>query len=346
MTVHGSWFMVHGARFSVLRCWVLGFMVLGAAGCAVDSVTAPVPTGPSELSVSLGLSVTPDILRQDGSSTSTILVHARDAVGQPIQGVQVRLDVLLGQTTVDHGTILSKSLTTGADGKASTMYQSPAAPPPTVENDTVITIRAMMVGSNYQNTLARTAEIRLVRPGVILPPNGAPVPAFFVSPTTAREDEWLLFDGSGSTDDGQIVEYRWSFGDGTVRDGRTQWHVYRLAGVYQVTLSVTDNRGITVTSAPRAVTITALAAPVAAFTVSPTDPRIGRTVVMNASGSTVPTGRTIDSYVWDFGDGTPQGTGQSASHVYTVAGSYTIVLTVTDSTGRKAVATRTLVVTP
>ncbi len=342
--------MVPGARFGVRGFGVRGFLVLGCvvlgAACAVDSVSTPVPTGPSELSVSLGLSVTPDILRQDGSSSSTIRIDVRDAIGQPKQGVDVRLDVMLGHTTVDHGTILSKTLTTGADGKASTMYQSPAAPPPTVENDTVITIRAMMVGSNYQNTLPRTAEIRLVRPGVILPPNGAPVPRFFVSPTTAREDEWLLFDGSASTDDGQIIEYRWSFGDGTVRDGKTQWHVYRLAGVYQVTLTVTDNRGITVTSAPTAVTITALATPTAAFTVSPTDPAVGRTVVFNGSGSTVPTGRTIDSYVWDFGDGTANGTGQTTSHVYTVPGTYTIVLTVTDSTGRRNVASRTLVVTP
>ena len=55
---------------------------------------------------------------------------------------------------------------------------------------------------------------------------------------------------------------------------------------------------------------------------------------MNASGSTVPPGRTIVSYDWDFGDGTT-GSGQTVSHTYHQLRTFTIVLTVTDSTGRK-----------
>lgn len=48
---------------------------------------------------------------------------------------------------------------------------------------------------------------------------------------------------------------------------------------------------------------------------------------------------TIVSYVWDFGDGT-SASGRTAHHVYATDGDYTVTLTVTDSAGTTAVATR------
>lgn len=52
------------------------------------------------------------------------------------------------------------------------------------------------------------------------------------------------FNGSGSTDvDGTIVSYSWNFGDGTTASGVSATKKYRKAGVYTVTLTVTDNLG-------------------------------------------------------------------------------------------------------
>jgi len=42
---------------------------------------------------------------------------------------------------------------------------------------------------------------------------------------------------------------------------------------------------------------------------------------------------TIASYAWDWGDGSPDGSGETATHTYTAAGDYTIKLTVTDNGG-------------
>jgi PKD repeat protein len=58
------------------------------------------------------------------------------------------------------------------------------------------------------------------------------------------------FDASGSSDpDDAIVNYAWSFGDGTSASGLTVSHTYPKAGVYTATLTVTDNAGAsTVTS--------------------------------------------------------------------------------------------------
>lgn len=325
--------------------WGVSALLAWSAGCAVDSVSVPAPTGPSEMSTSLTMSVTPDIIRQDGSSTATVSVHARDAVGLPIPGLNVRLDTLVGSTVVDFGTLFNRSVSTGTDGRATTTYQSPGAPPATAQDDTTVTIRATILGTNYQNTLPRTVELRLVRPGVILPPNGTPVPNFFFSPSTGRENEPVLFDGSASADDGQIVSYVWSFGDGDSGSGRTVSHTYELAGTYMVTLTVTDDRGQRATSAPQSVTVTAAANPVAAFTFSPTDPMAGTSLVFNGASSTVPTGRTITGFNWEFGDGNVA-TGPAPTHAFAVAGTYTVTLVVTDNTGRKGVASRTVTVRP
>ena len=49
-------------------------------------------------------------------------------------------------------------------------------------------------------------------------------------------------------------------------------------------------------------------------------------------------GRAPYSYSWNFGDGGTVSTSQDPSHTYTVAGSYTAVVTVTDSTGASSTA--------
>ena len=55
------------------------------------------------------------------------------------------------------------------------------------------------------------------------------------------------------------------------------------------------------------------------------------TVTFSSAGSNDPDG-VITTYSWNFGDGT-FGSGQTVSHTYTVAGTYTATLTVTDNSG-------------
>jgi len=61
---------------------------------------------------------------------------------------------------------------------------------------------------------------------------------------------------------------------------------------------------------------------------------------VDASGSTDSDG-TVASYAWDFGDGAT-GTGQTASHHYATAGTYTVTLTVADDDGALGSTTRTV----
>lgn len=73
----------------------------------------------------------------------------------------------------------------------------------------------------------------------------------------------------------------------------------------------------------------------AGFTVDRTGP-----VVQVQAGSSSAEG-SIESYEWDFGDGTTA-TGVSADHTYAERGTYTVTLTITDGDGRTDTATRTV----
>jgi PKD repeat protein len=78
-------------------------------------------------------------------------------------------------------------------------------------------------------------------------PNQAPVASFTYSPAEPRAEQIVTFNASASYDpDGNIVSYRWDFGDGnvtTVTDPIIT-HVYVECGNRTVTLTVTDNEGL------------------------------------------------------------------------------------------------------
>jgi PKD repeat protein len=61
--------------------------------------------------------------------------------------------------------------------------------------------------------------------------------------------------------------------------------------------------------------------------------RSGLDVDFDGSASSDPDG-TVASYSWNFGDGTPAGSGPTPSHEYAAEGTYDVKLTVTDNGGR------------
>jgi PKD repeat protein len=69
----------------------------------------------------------------------------------------------------------------------------------------------------------------------------------------------------------------------------------------------------------------------------------GEVIYFNASGSYDPDG-SIESYFWDFGDGTIGVTGVTVEHSYAGRGTYTVTLTVTDDDGATASTNATKIV--
>jgi PKD repeat protein len=140
----------------------------------------------------------------------------------------------------------------------------------------------------------------------------------------------VSFDGSGSSDpDGSISSWDWDFGDGSIGSGETTSHQYTALGTYTVTLTVTDNDGGT--NSDTATVEIRNRAPTAYATVAPPTAYTYATVECDGSGSSDDDG-TIESYGWDFGDGST-GSGQTTTHAYVEDGVYTITLTVIDNDG-------------
>ncbi|HZK11279.1 MAG TPA: PKD domain-containing protein [Atribacterota bacterium] len=89
--------------------------------------------------------------------------------------------------------------------------------------------------------------------------------------------------------------------------------------------------------------ITTNQSPTAFFTIIPISGVAPLEVSFDASYSSDPDG-TIVSYAWDFKDGNT-GTGQSINHTFSSAGSYNVLLTVTDDEGASDLDTKTIIVT-
>lgn len=163
------------------------------------------------------------------------------------------------------------------------------------------------------------------------PANQLPVAQFSMDATGLK----IAVDSSESNDpDGSITSYAWDFGDGTTADGIFLNHTYEQDDEYEVSLTVTDNRGDTATSTQQ-VTVEQAPNQIPEAVISVTG--AGLQVALDGSESTDPDGE-ITAYDWELGDGTTA-TGPSVEHEYAEPGTYTITLTVTDDRGGSHAAT-------
>ncbi|HET8785695.1 MAG TPA: PKD domain-containing protein [Candidatus Limnocylindrales bacterium] len=164
-----------------------------------------------------------------------------------------------------------------------------------------------------------------------------------------------------------ISGYNWDFGDGESAVGSSipVTHTYASAGTYTVTLEVTNQGGsltairtVTVpppvptptptstptptatatapTATPTATpTPTPCAAPTANFTWVSGNPR--RNITFTDT-STAPAGCPITTWLWDFGDGSPNSNAPNPFHSFpSNNGTWSVTLTVTNSSGSRSV---------
>ena len=329
-------------RYRAALGLVVGAALFGA--CTVKKQEAPGLTGPSELSTSINISVTPDVLSQDGASQSLVTVTARDANGQPLRSLPVRAEITVHGVISDFGTLSARSVVTDANGRASFTYTAPAAPAVSVDNGTIVQIQVIPSGSDFGNATARFASIRLVPPGVIGAPNNR-VAIFTSTPNAPNEDTTVLFDASnsvGANPNATIVSYEWDFGDGDHASGRQVTHQFE-PGSHTVRLTIRDATNRTGTSSA-VVTVTPTADPTPTFVFSPNPARLNEPVHFDASTSLAATGHRIVSYTWNFGDGSVRTTTEPrTSYVYTIPRTYVVQLTVTDDTGKTKTSSGTAI---
>ncbi len=134
--------------------------VLTATGCTLDQPAVPALTGPSGLGLSVTLTATPDVLLQDGTEQSVVVMVARDASGQLAAGqsfyVQTR-----GGGTPNVGTLSVTSVTTNSQGGASVVFTAPTADAGVFST---VTVEFIAVGTTGGIPQARSVSIRMVRP--------------------------------------------------------------------------------------------------------------------------------------------------------------------------------------
>ena len=163
------------------------------AGCTMEKQEAPDLAGPSEFATSVTVSISPDVLTQDGASQGVVTITVRDANGQPLRNVTLRAEIVANGTLEDFGSLSARTVVTGADGRATLVYTAPMAPNVAVDQFTVIEIAVTPIGSNFQNSVMRFASVRLVPPGVIIPPDGLQ-PRFTFTPNAPQDHQRVLFD--------------------------------------------------------------------------------------------------------------------------------------------------------
>lgn len=324
----------------VLAAFAVGMMALATA-CTMKSQEAPPLTGPSEFGLSITVSASRDILTQDGADWSLITITARDANGAPKRGVSLRAEIAVGGVRADFGTISARNLATDSAGVATLVYTAPAANASFgVDTNTIVDILVTPVGSDYGNSTPRLTSIRLVPPGIVVPPDGLQ-PKFTVTPASPTDHQNVFFDASTSTapTNNPIASYAWDFGDGGAGSGKTATHSYATSGTYVATLTISDAIGRSA-STTQTVNVGQGAGPTVLFTFSPSAPLVRQVVNFNAAATKPASGRTISSYFWDFGDGDQKTTSSAlTTHDFLAAGNYTVTLVATDDAGHTGTAT-------
>ena len=145
--------------------------------------------------------------------------------------------------------------------------------------------------------------------------------------TTVCAGDVVLFDASRSSDpENGVLKYNWDFGDGSSAEGVNPAKTFTSGGVYQVRLKVTDDSGLNGNEAIDQIVVRVAESPVANAGENKVV-GVNQEVHFDGTGSTDLDG-LVNSYFWDFGDGT-NGGGPTPSHVYTAPGLYRITLTIT-----------------
>jgi len=172
----------------------------------------------------------------------------------------------------------------------------------------------LTVKDDASNTYTDTATVTISTTDLVADAGG---------PYSGYENDFIDFYGSASGGCSPY-SYSWNFGDGETGTGQNPSHIYDGPGTYTVTLTVTDDVGTFDTDTA---TCTVESTPVVAEAGGPYEGCVGQAVQFSgsASGDAPPF-----TYNWDFGDGN-SGSGQKPTHIYSSAGTYYVILTVTDS---------------
>ena len=264
--------------------------ILAYSGGARTTMTLNVGGAAAERII---LSATP--LSSSGG-TSTVTAKVEDVSGNPLAGVAV-------QFSATRGSLSSTSAPTNDAGIATVTLNS------TVESSVTATVGSKT--ASYTVTPATRSGLTITPPTTVT----ASSPAVFTIGVTSGSgvSRVVVSWGDGSTTD-----------LGAVSSSASPQHVYSSGGTYNVTATATMSDGSKEDPVTAPVSVGEFGVSISATNNTPS---AGASVTF--TGATSPNTTQVDTYHWNFGDGTTANTtGPSVSHVYTIAGNYTVTLTV------------------
>jgi len=107
-------------------------------------------------------------------------------------------------------------------------------------------------GAPVGATIVVDYDVAGCRPLNVEQPLEAPIAVITTSNGTPNTD--IQFSSANSSDsDGQIISYLWDFGDGTGSNLAVPIHQYSALGQYDITLTITDNDGLTATASTQVI---------------------------------------------------------------------------------------------
>ena len=157
-------------------------------------------------------------------------------------------------------------------------------------------------------------------PGVI-----GPVAGFTGIPASGTPPLTVQFTDQST---GSPTSWNWSFGDGNYSNLQSPAHTYAFAGLFTVGLSATNAAGSNLSTRSNYITvISSIIPPTAFFIGTPTAGTAPLTVQFTDQSTGSPT-----IWNWSFGDGS-YSTARNPPHTYSVNGTYTVSLNVTNAAG-------------
>ena len=153
---------------------------------------------------------------------------------------------------------------------------------------------------------------------------------FNATDTVICRNSSTIFNALGNTP-GTIANYNWNFGDGQTGTGASVSHIYTNAGLFTVSLIITDISGCKDTLIKNQ--YIRINGPAAAFTI-PNGGGCLNSLVTFTDNSTTDGIHPITSWIWNYGDGiTETLSAPPFTHLYITAGSYNVTLKTIDAVG-------------
>jgi len=208
--------------------------------------------------------------------------------------------------------------------------ETSSEPNPTHEYNTADTYDVELTIIAYDGTI--DTEMKTDYISVL---QGAPSAFFTANPRSGTGSLTVHFTDESS---GEIDNWSWDFDDdgtidrsGSSSDDRNPTYTYTAPGIYNVKLIITGNGGSDEQRRIGYIRVYATA-PIADFEADTVSGDVPLTVSFTdrSEGS-------VDSWSWDFGDGSPTDPTQNPTHTYTSVGTYTVELAVSGSGGSDSI---------